>query len=573
MFDDVAVKKLSEAVEAIRAADYSTASAQQLAELLRVVQSSIDALASVHARAFGVFETAGAYEADGCSTGSAWLRRELRLTGGELRQRRLAGQALAELDLVRAAADAGTIRAEHVAVFGHGIALIGAQQMHLAQDVLLPVARQCEPKQLQVAIEHLQHALDPDAADLEWAKAQSKQDLTCVRSGHGWSVRGYLDADTGRKLRTLLDTFSSSRPGAGAESGHEGDAAGGGASAVNDDERPVARRRVEGVNTLLDAYLSSGLPSDKGVRPQLQVSVDHETLRLALRGDRSTPTSTPATLAGYGLIGRDLLARLACDCALTVLLTDTTTDRHRSTHHHSGGKDDPYPEFDPDLADPASGRPAGGRSSVTAGDGSGALHRCGCPLTPYTHVLDVGRTERIATAKQRLAVLTAQQHRCAAPGCDNRHLEVHHLVPWLDGGATTMDNLIGLCSTCHTLLHRGLIHAASDGHGAAVFTRHDGTIIRDIRRRAMTSYAHHLRDHVSAVILHAHARRLRPPRDLHDQPPRQPDHSPRLLPPGRPLGSQARETGHKHDHGSGRAPPCYPTTDRSLHLCRHRVRC
>ena len=66
MFDDVAVKDLSVAVEAIRVADYSTASTQQLAELLRVVQRSIDALASVHARAFGVFETAGAYEDDGC---------------------------------------------------------------------------------------------------------------------------------------------------------------------------------------------------------------------------------------------------------------------------------------------------------------------------------------------------------------------------------------------------------------------------------------------------------------------------------------------------------------------------
>lgn len=87
MFDSVAIKELGAAVQAMSAADYTSASAQQLAEVLRVVQACIDALASVHARAFGVFDSAGAYEADGCSTGGAWLRRELRLTGGELRPR------------------------------------------------------------------------------------------------------------------------------------------------------------------------------------------------------------------------------------------------------------------------------------------------------------------------------------------------------------------------------------------------------------------------------------------------------------------------------------------------------
>jgi hypothetical protein len=578
MFDNVLVKELDAAVHALRAADYTTASAQQLAEVLRVVQTSIDALTSVHARAFGVFDAAGAYEADGCSTGGAWLRRELRLTGAELRQRRLAAQAVAELDLVRAAADGGTVRAEHVALFGQGITQIGAQQMRQAQEVLLPVAQECEPKQLQVAIEHLQHALDPDAADLEWAKAQAKQDLTCVRSGHGWSVRGYLDADTGTKFRTLLDTFTRATPAAtpagSAAGGHDSAAAGGGDSTVGDDERPVARRRIEGVNTLLDAYLSSGLPSDKGIRPQLHVSVDHETLRLALRGNRTTPTSTPATLAGYGIIGRDLLARLACDSALTVLLTDTTTDHLRSTHRHDIQDQDTNPDHgcqsrphSDSRSDAHSGAVSdgGGTAAVpSVGVGEPVLHRCGCPLTPYTHVLDVGRTERIATAKQRLAVLAAQQQRCAAPGCDNRHLEVHHLVPWLDGGPTTMNNLIGLCSSCHTLLHRGLIRATSDGHGAAVFTRHDGTVIRDVRRRAMASYAHQLHDHISATILKTQQRRLRPPPDPQDQPRRSPDDPPgwpkRDHPPGRP----------KRDHPPGRPPSSQPPVWRSPKEYKHR---
>jgi hypothetical protein len=438
----------------------------------------MDALAGVHARAAGAFASTGGHEQDGCAKIGVWLRRELRLSGAEVRQRRRAAEALAQLDQVRAAADAAQIRPEHVTVFGHGIAKVGAQTMREAEQLLVPVAKQCDPSVLRTAIDHLHQAVDPDGPDRDWAQAQEKQDLTCTRAGHGWNVRGFLDPEIGAKLHQVLNSWARPTPDAD------------GADGAEPDHRPVARRRVEGLHTLLTDYLGSGLPTDKGIRPHLNVTVDADTLRLALAGDRTTPTATPATLAGYGVIGRDLLARLACDTALSVLLTDTTTDRHRCTGHHTD----------------ASGQDDG----LTAGDGPRPLHRCGCPLTPYVHVLDVGRTERIATPQQRLAVLTAQHHRCATPGCTNQHLEIHHIVSWLHGGPTDMNNLIGLCTSCHTLLHRGLISCHPDGHGGATFTRNDGTPIPDIQRHAMATYAEHLDDHISATILKQARGRHRP---------------------------------------------------------------
>jgi hypothetical protein len=137
------------------------------------------------------------------------------------------------------------------------------------------------------------------------------------------------------------------------------------------------------------------------------------------------------------------------------------------------------------------------------------LHRCGCPVNPYVHVLDVGDSERTATSKQRLAMLTAQHHRCATPGCNNRHLEIHHIVPWLESRRTDMDNLVGLCASCHTLLHRGLIVCRSDDHGGALFGRGDGTPVADLGRRSPAAFADQLRDHVSATMLRQH-RRLHP---------------------------------------------------------------
>jgi hypothetical protein len=86
------------------------------------------------------------------------------------------------------------------------------------------------------------------------------------------------------------------------------------------------------------------------------------------------------------------------------------------------------------------GSPSWNTRSSSAGSAR-VLHKCGCPITAYVHVLDVGDTERTATSRQGLAVLTAQHHRCPTPGCDNQHLEVHHIVPWVESRRTDMGNL------------------------------------------------------------------------------------------------------------------------------------
>ena len=44
--------------------------------------------------------------------------------------------------------------------------------------------------------------------------------------------------------------------------------------------------------------------------------------------------------------------------------------------------------------------------------------------------------------------------RCQFPGCTHtRHLHAHHVVPWLRGGRTDIDNLILVCGFHHRLIH------------------------------------------------------------------------------------------------------------------------
>ena len=415
MFDQEWARCLHGVVSRAERFDLAEASKDQLRELMVGIQHGVDRLHALQARAVAEFESRDGHRADGCASMAAWLRRELRLSGSETRLRRRAAAALVLLPEVKAAAEAGRIRPAHVDVFATGVQRLGAKVVRDHQHLLLPLAETCDPAELLTALDRLREAIDPDAADRDWVHAQEKYDFSLRRVGHGFDVSGYLDSETGAKLKQVLDSVS--------------------APAGSDDQRPVAQRRVEGLHRLVSAILDSGLPSDKGVRPHLAVTVGLDTLKKAVRGVR-TSSAPPAFLAGYGHIGRDLLSRLACDATLSVVLTKTTD--------------------------------AAGRS-------------------PYRHVLDVGRIERLATARQRLAILVQQSFRCANPGCANTYLEIHHIVSWLDGGPTDMHNLVGLCVGCHRLVHAALLRCRRDAEGDDVsFYTRDDTLIEDKRRHVLS---------------------------------------------------------------------------------------
>ncbi len=69
--------------------------------------------------------------------------------------------------------------------------------------------------------------------------------------------------------------------------------------------------------------------------------------------------------------------------------------------------------------------------------------------------LDLGRTTRLANAAQR-RVLRALYPRCAVPDCGVpfRFCKIHHVVWWRHGGRTDLDNLLPVCVSHHTELHR-----------------------------------------------------------------------------------------------------------------------
>ena len=116
---------------------------------------------------------------------------------------------------------------------------------------------------------------------------------------------------------------------------------------------------------------------------------------------------------------------------------------------------------------------------------------CNARLTLLTTAIDsLGQVEvtgitdllRDATPQQRTA-LRLRDRGCVLPGCDVpwQWCEVHHLLPWEDGGVTLLENEVLACKHHHHLLHEGgwTLWRASDGK--LYLAKPDGTLVPMVR--------------------------------------------------------------------------------------------
>jgi hypothetical protein len=68
---------------------------------------------------------------------------------------------------------------------------------------------------------------------------------------------------------------------------------------------------------------------------------------------------------------------------------------------------------------------------------------------------DMSRKHRVVHPSLRRKLMSRDKG-CRFPGCTHeKWLDAHHVVHWADGGETTAENLVMLCSKHHRLLHEG----------------------------------------------------------------------------------------------------------------------
>ncbi len=206
---------------------------------------------------------------------------------------------------------------------------------------------------------------------------------------------------------------------------------------------------------------------------ELVAAVEHraEVLTRRERVDRRDRTDWAEWAAGDDLsedrgTGRGLEAVAARRARVTVARTTALLDLVRAgvdavdTRPGDPARREVLIRVDAEvLADDA----AAGQASIgsVAALSPAAARRLACDAAVTTvlvdgaQVLAVGRARRFATTAQRRALLL-RDGGCARPGCAEtrpERLHAHHLVSWLAGGRTDVDNLVLLCDRCHGLVH------------------------------------------------------------------------------------------------------------------------
>ncbi|MFT4084663.1 MAG: DUF222 domain-containing protein [Nocardioides sp.] len=102
---------------------------------------------------------------------------------------------------------------------------------------------------------------------------------------------------------------------------------------------------------------------------------------------------------------------------------------------------------------------------------------CGAGIIPVVlgsegQPLDLGRRTRLYSRAQRRAI-RLRDGGCQAEGCDipAAWTDVHHLLPWSEGGATDLENGISLCGHHHRRAHDPAYEHTRLANGAVRFHR------------------------------------------------------------------------------------------------------
>ena len=320
-------------------------------------------LAGVDARG-----AAGADQGVQAPSTASWLRSRLRMGAAAASSAVRTARALfrGPLTATAQAVTDGDLSAAHAAVLAAGTQDLPLHVTAEAEPVLVDAARRLDPPRLRRLLGHLRLVADPQS---ERDRAERRHQDRWVRLTPSFEgmvvIDGLLEPEAGQTLLAALEPLA--RPHSAQD-----DRSGGQRTA--DALAELARRQLEG----------GRLPQTAGVRPQLAVLVDLDSLQ-----------GRPGAVGGdtqAGALDPEACRRLGCDGAVTrVLVTRHPTHHHQHHDHHGhgdhGGHHDPgsgqglaADRRGPAAADPGWGpNPAAGGRSDHPGRPARPTHRPGRP--------------------------------------------------------------------------------------------------------------------------------------------------------------------------------------------------
>ncbi len=358
----------------------------------------------------------------GTST-TTWLADRATLTSREAGRLLAQGRQLERFRHVGDAALAGTVSPTQAdAITGVLDKLpteFSTEAVDRAQGLMVGFAATHNSTELRRLSRHLLEVVAPDLCDQleaerlerEYAQAQRERHLTFKPDHHGSVlITGSLPICEAEPFIRIVDAYAAHIQRTDQE--HRLHAPGEtGAELVT-----PAMRRADGLIAMIADHQRRELaPGHGGDRPRVVVTLAYDQLlRMAIK-------------AGF------------------------------SAGKRSGDEDLTVPH--PNLGGSLAGHLVGSGEPIPAG----VLRRwlCEADLLPVvlggaSEVLDVGRSERLATPAIRTA-LEVRDQGCVFPGCEKppQACQAHHITPWWAGGSTSLVNMVLACPQHHGIVEPG----------------------------------------------------------------------------------------------------------------------
>jgi len=291
--------------------------------------------------------------------------------------------------------------------------------LEFAEQELVRLARHLSPADLRAAAEQSRDILDTDGPEPEEDKAAARETLTLKTADRGVKFTGYLANENAELFRTLI--FTGARP-------HK---------TIDGERDPRSRekRQADALTTTLTlaaTALDAGTPSPTMPRPTDKPASSTETSTPEIWPTEADSTGTGSTASG---VGGDVVPGFGAKANLTVTID--------------------FEDLKAATAD------AIGQTVYSNGLSAATIRRLACDakvipvvLGSNSEPLDVGRCERLVTKAIRRA-LNTRDRGCVICNAPPVMCDAHHLISWIDGGETKVENLALVCRRHHTDLHHG----------------------------------------------------------------------------------------------------------------------
>jgi len=434
---------LDEAVTAVRDGALAGAPTPELAQTLREIRSAKARLAWIEVALTREVDLSGGHVGDGALTPAAWLRLHARMSHAEASGLVATARGLGSgrLNATSAALAAGEIDYAAARQIARATATAPDGAVELIEPHAVETARTGTGRDLAALLARFDTALDPERADREALGRFDRRGLSAATTLDG-SVAGrfLLDDVTGAELLTALDAAEPVSPG---------------------DQRSVAQRRADALGTIARHFLGCPDPDNPAAsHPQLIVTDLRAAPTGAAPGGQPSPTDRAAGDAGDAAGGVDAVPVSGLTPETAATLNDAL----------AAAVDQALSGAEPTLT--WIGPIAPGTAARVACDAAVTI----VGVDPDGTVRDVHRQRRYFTWTQLSAMIARDGDLCAWPHCDRpiRWSHGHHLVPWSQGGPTTVANGALPCAGHHVLLHEGgwTLIRLTDGRYLA---RHDTT--------------------------------------------------------------------------------------------------